>query len=104
MHTSVTVPPDDRAGLDRQARYLLLLPPASLERLRVDREGQAIANAGDRHAGHQRHPASAPPDPKDVLARVPTHSPEPWRHVIRYYGRLLGLVGGWDGGETRAEP
>jgi hypothetical protein len=35
VHTSVTVPPDDRDGLERLARYLLR-PPVSLERLLLD--------------------------------------------------------------------
>jgi hypothetical protein len=34
-HTSVTVAPDDRDGLERLARYLLR-PPVSLDRLKVD--------------------------------------------------------------------
>lgn len=44
VRTSVAVPPDDRKGLERLARYLLR-PPVSLEYPRVDEAPQAIAGA-----------------------------------------------------------
>jgi len=93
VHTSVTVPPDDRDGLERLARYLLR-PPVSLERLRVDEDAQAIAYAGRRRggAGHEPRVASAPLDPKEFPARVLMHIPEPRRHVIRYYGAYSSVV------------
>jgi len=93
VHTSVTVPPDDRDGLERLARYLLR-PPVSLERLRVDEDAQAIAYAGRRRggAGHEPRVASAPLDPKEFLARVLMHIPEPRQHVIRYYGAYSSVV------------
>jgi hypothetical protein len=91
VHTSVTVPPDDRDGLERLARYLLRAP-VSLERLRVDEDAQAIAYAGRRRAGHEPHLTSAPLDPKEFLARVLMHIPEPRRHVIRYYGAYSSVV------------
>jgi hypothetical protein len=91
VHTSVTVPPDDRDGLERLARYLLRAP-VSLDRLRVEEGSQAIAYAGRRRAGHEPHPPSAPVDPKDFLARILMHIPEPRRHVIRYYGAYSSVV------------
>ena len=91
VHTSVTVPPDDRDGLERLARYLLR-PPVSLERLRVDEDAQAIAYAGRRRGGHDPPSASTPLDPKEFLARVLMHIPEPRRHVIRYYGAYSSVV------------
>ena len=84
VHTSVTVPPDDRDGLERLARYLLR-PPVSLDRLHVDEHAKAIAYAARSRPGLQAHTAAAPVDPKDFLARVVMHIPEPHRHVIRYY-------------------
>jgi hypothetical protein len=93
VHTSVTVPPDDRDGLERLARYLLRAP-VSLERLHVDEDAQAIAYAGRRRGGHEAQPASAPLDPHDFLARVLMHIPDPRRHVIRYYGAYSSVVRG----------
>jgi hypothetical protein len=90
VHTSVTVPSDDRDGLERLARYLLRAP-VSLERLRVDADAQAIAYAGRRRAGHEPHVTSVPLDPKE-FARILMHIPEPRRHVIRYYGAYSSVV------------
>jgi hypothetical protein len=91
VHTTVTVPSDDRDGLERLARYLLRAP-VSLERLRVDEDAQAIAYTGRRRAGHEPQMTSAPLDPHDFLARVLMHIPEPRRHVIRYYGAYSSVV------------
>jgi hypothetical protein len=91
VHTSVNVPPDDRDGLERLARYLLR-PPVSLERLRVDEDARAVAYTGRRRAGHEAHVTSAPLDAHDFLARVLMHIPEPRRHVIRYYGAYSSVV------------
>jgi hypothetical protein len=91
VHTSVTVPADDWDGLERLARYLLRAP-VSLERLRVDKGAQAIVYAGRRRAGHELAAASAALDPKEFLARVLMHIPEPRRHVIRYYGAYSSVV------------
>ena len=41
VHTSVTVPPDDRDGPERLVRYLLR-PPVDLDRLQADEHAQAI--------------------------------------------------------------
>jgi hypothetical protein len=42
VHTSVTVQPDDRDGIERLARCLLR-PPVSLDRLRVDEDVGLLA-------------------------------------------------------------
>ncbi|HPC82446.1 MAG TPA: transposase [Thermoanaerobaculaceae bacterium] len=90
VHTSVTVPRDDRDGLERLAR---LRPPVSLERLHVGEDAQAIAYAGRRRGGTSRAGlSSAPLDPKEFLARVLMHIPEPRRHVIRSYGAYSNVV------------
>jgi len=91
LHTSVTVPPDDRDGLERLARYLLR-PPVSLERLHVDEHTWAIAYAARCKPGFQAPTAAAPPDPKDVLARVVMHIPGPHRHTVRSYGAYSSVV------------
>jgi len=111
VHTSVTVPPDDRDGLERLARYLLR-PSVSLERLRVDEDAQAIAYAGRRRGGHDPPSASTPLDPKEFLARVVRHIPESRRHVIRHDGADSSVVAARrarqavaaDGGAAAAPP
>ena len=113
VHTSVTVPPDDRDGLERLARYLLR-PPVSLERLRVDEDAQTIVCAGRRRggAGHESQVSLAPLDPKEFLARVVRHIPESRRHVIRSYGAGSSVVAARrarqaaaaDGGAAAAPP
>jgi hypothetical protein len=90
VHTSVTVPPDDREGLERLARYLLR-PPVSLERLQVDEHAQAIAYVPRCKPGFQA-PTAAPAEPEDFLARVVMHIPDPRRHTIRYYGAYSSVV------------
>ena len=90
VHTSVTVPPDDREGLERLARYLLR-PPVSLERLQVDEPAQAIAYVPRCKPGFQA-PTAAPAEPEDFLARVVMHIPDPRRHTIRYYGAYSSVV------------
>ena len=90
----LTVPPDDAAGLERLARYLLR-PPVSLERLHVDEHARTIAYAGKpgRTAGGL-NPAvrSAALDAQEFLARLLMHIPEPRLHLIRYYGAYSSVV------------
>ena len=91
VHTSVTVPPDDRDGLERLARYLLR-PSVSLDRLQVDEHAQVIAYAARSKPGLQACTAATPVGPTEFLARVVMHIPEPRRHVIRYYGAYSSVV------------
>ena len=90
VHTSVTVPRDDRDGLERLARYFLR-PPVSLDRLKVSEDAHSIAYAARVRPGHDRQ-ATAPLDPNDFLARVVMHIPEPHRHTVRYYGAYSSVV------------
>ncbi len=87
----VRSPPDDRDGLERLTGYLLR-PPVSLERLQVDEHALAIAYAARCKSGLQAPTAAAPVDPKDFLARVVMHIPDPRRHVIRYYGAYSNVA------------
>ena len=91
VHTSVTAPPDDGAGLERLARYLLR-PPVSLERLHVDEQVPTVAYA--RQAGHGAGLASssAPLHPDEFHARVLMHIPEPRLYLVRYYGAYSSVV------------
>jgi hypothetical protein len=43
-------------------------------------------------SGHDAGAPAAPLDPKDFLARVVMHIPDPRRHVIRYYGTYSNVV------------
>jgi hypothetical protein len=67
VHTSVTVPPDDRGGLERLARYLLR-PPVSLDRLRVGEDAGSLAYAGRRRLVCRAGGDEAERDPLDFLA------------------------------------
>ncbi len=91
VHTSVTVPPDDRDGLERLARYLLR-PPVSLDRLRVGEDAGTLAYAGRRGSIGSGTGDEIARDPLDFLARVVMHIPAPRRHVIRYYGAYSSVV------------
>jgi hypothetical protein len=101
VHASVTVPPDDRDGLERLARYLLR-SPVSLERLQVDEHAQAVAYAARVRPGYEPRVAVPPLDVKDFLARVVMHIPEPRRHVIRYYGAYSNVARARRARETAA--
>lgn len=86
VHNTVTVPPDDRDGLERLARYLLRAP-ISLERLSFDAASDQVAYARRPGRGHEPGPTAGDlTDPRELLARILLHIPEPRRHVIRYYG------------------
>lgn len=91
LHTLLTVPPDDRDGLDRLARYLLR-PPVSLDRLHVGGDAAFLAYAGRRRSTGRGTGDEATRDPLDFLARIVMHIPEPRRHVIRYYGAYSSVV------------
>ena len=79
VHNTVTVPSDDRDGLER-----LSFDPASDRVVYARRPGR----------GHHHEAAAAErlTDPKELLARVLLHIPEPRRHVIRYYGAYSSVV------------
>ena len=79
VHNTVTVPSDDRDGLER-----LWFDPASDRVVYARRPGR----------GHDHEPAAAErlTDPKELLARVLLHIPEPRRHVIRYYGAYSNVA------------
>ena len=87
MTPSRAVPPDDRDGLERLARYLLRAP-VSLERLSFDVASDQVGYARRPGRGHDHEPAAAErlADPNELLARVLLHIPEPRRHVIRSNG------------------
>ena len=75
--------PDDGAGLERLARYLVRAP-VSLERLALDEEA-GLASYRCR-PGHEPFTGEiAGCNAAELLARVLIHIPEPRRHLVRYY-------------------
>ena len=82
VHNSVTVGPQDAAGSERLARYLLR-PPVSLERMSWDPNGTVLYR---RKAGSHSGGSQASFDPMDFLARLLMHIPQPKLHLVRYYG------------------
>ena len=88
VHNSVTVGPEDAAGSERLARYLLR-PPLSLERMSWDAEGSVLyrRKAPGRFGGSQ-----ATFDAMDFLARLLMHIPHPKLHTVRYYGEYSSVV------------
>ena len=93
VHNRVTVPPDDRDGLERLARYLLRAP-VSLGRLSFDAASDRVTYARRPGRGHDHEPATGDrlTDPRELLARVLLHIPDPRRHVIRYYGAYSNVA------------
>src|SRR5664280_145346 len=78
VHNTVTLPSDDRDGLERRARFLLRAP-VSLERLSFDAASDRVVYARRPGRGHDHEAAAAErlTDPKELLARVLMHIPEP---------------------------
>ena len=88
VHDSVTVEPEDAAGSERLARYLLR-PPLSLERMSLDAEGSVLyrCKAPGRFGDSQ-----ATFDAMDCLARLLMHIPAPKLHTVRYYGEYSSVA------------
>jgi hypothetical protein len=110
VHTTVTVAPDDGAGLERLARYLLRAP-VSLDSLAFDEEA-GLASYRCRPGREPLTGETAGCDAAELLARVLIHIPEPRRHLVRYDGayssvvrarrRAVGLAGPQHGAEDTA--
>ena len=93
-HNSVTVGPDDAAGTERLARYLLR-PPLSLERMSLEADGSVLyqRKARGRFGG-----AQSTFDAMDFLARLlatvrlRTQFQQPKLHTVRYYGEYSSVA------------
>jgi hypothetical protein len=127
VNFAVRLGPDDGAGRERLAQYMLRCP-FSLQRLiRLTAEGKVIYLA-EKNAPH-RFPNPASPvlfggvarnfqvfDPLDFIAELTQHIPEPRKHLVRYFGwysnKTRGLrakttvtaTGATDPGPTPAAP
>ena len=88
MHNGVTVGPEDAAGTERLARYLLR-PPLSLERMSLGADGSVLyrRKARGRFGGSQ-----STFDAMDFLARLLMHIPQPKLHTVRYYGEYSSVA------------
>jgi hypothetical protein len=87
-HNAVTVPPGDRGGIERLARYLLRAP-ASVERLELDLEGRSVryrAKSRGARVGGTTFEVT------EFLARLLQHVPEPRLHQVRYYGHYSNVA------------
>ena len=95
VHTGTRVEPEDGAAVERLARYIMR-PPISLERMEWDGGGPVRYRAKLGHASGrgQRREAEEHFDPRDFLARVLMHVPEPRRHLVRYYGAYSNAARG----------
>jgi len=92
VRSAVTVPPDDRDGLERLACDLLRAP-VILERLSFGAASDRVAYARRPGRGHEPGPAAGDlTDPRKLLVRVLLHIPEPRRHVIRYHGAYSSVA------------
>ncbi len=91
VHNDVTVEPEDQAGLERLARYLLR-PPVSLERMEWADGATEVGYSRKSTDGHPREQEHL--DPLDFLARVIAHIPEPRLHLIHYYGHYSNVSRG----------
>jgi len=81
--SSVEVEPEDGAGLERLARYIMR-PPLSLERMNWTEGAREVAYTLKPREGQPG--AQERLDPLDSLARLLAHLPEPRLHLAHYYG------------------
>jgi hypothetical protein len=95
VHTRVKVEPEDGAAVERLARYIMR-PPISLERMEWSGAGPVRYRARLGHASGrgQGREAEEVFDPREFLARVLMHVPEPRRHLVRYYGAYSNAARG----------
>ena len=106
VDSSVKVEPEDGAGLERLARYIMR-PPLSLERMRWTEGAREVAytlKPKEGQPGAQEHL-----DPLDFLARLLAHVPEPKLHLAHYYGWYSNVSRGRrrkgrDAGPSTASP
>ena len=92
---SVRLTAGDTKGLERLARYLVRCPFSLSRVIRVTDEGKILYRAEKTEC--RRFPRGAELfggvsrnfqvfDPLDFLAELTQHVPDPWEHLVRYYG------------------
>ncbi len=91
VDASVRAEPEDGAGLERMARYILR-GPLSLERMEWDGGDAEVLYTPKGKAGEDG--AEEHVDPLDFLARVIAHVPDPRLHLLRYYAHYSNAARG----------
>lgn len=82
LHAATAVAADDRAGLERVARYCAR-PPLSLDRLSLDGDGRVRYRMKRRFSDGT---ADIVLSPRDFLLRLCALVPPPRAHQVRYHG------------------
>jgi hypothetical protein len=88
VDNSVTVGAGDAAGTERLARYLLR-PALSLERMSWTSDGSVLYRRKARSRFGDSQTTFAP---RDFLARLLMHIPQPKLHTVRYYGAYSSVA------------
>ena len=91
VDASVRAEPEDGAGLERMARYILR-GPLSLERMRWDGGDGEVLYTPKGKGGEEG--AEEQVDALDFLARVIAHVPDPRLHLLRYFGHYSNVSRG----------
>ncbi len=84
LHTGRRVAADDRGGLERLLRYIML-PPLSHDRISLTQDGQVRLRLKRRWSDGTSHLLL---DPRDFIARLVPLVPPPRKHQLRYHGLL----------------
>jgi len=92
LHAAVTVPPRDRARLERVCRYTLR-PPVADDRLRLTAAGRVMLELRHRWADGTTHLVF---EPLELLERLAAVTPRPRINLVLYYG-VLGARSAWRG-------
>jgi len=90
LHADVAVRADDRAGLERLARYVAR-PSLATERLRRLDDGRICYRLRHRWRDGTSHLVF---EPQELLARLAALIPPPRAHQVRYFG-ILAPCAGW---------
>ena len=91
VDASVKAEPEDGAGLERMARYILR-GPLSLERMEwAGGDAEVLYTPKGKGDGDRVEERL---DPLDFLARVIAHVPDPRLHLLRYYGHYSNAARG----------
>jgi hypothetical protein len=82
LHADRHINFDDREGLERLCRYGARAPTAN-SRLSLDPRGRAVVELKRRHFDGRTHITF---EPVELLRRLATLIPPPWKNLTRYHG------------------
>jgi hypothetical protein len=89
VHNRTTVYSSDTEGLHKLACYFMR-PPVNLSRLRYPPDSKLLLY--EPKSGQPIDDDDPLVDPLEFLARVLVHIPEPYRHLVRFYGVYANRV------------